>query len=101
MNLFANDLGTVTADGGDIITDIIGGSFTTSFMKCRLFYGDQTYHKPAKIVCGGFTSTITNAQLLYFAFKVINPTVSSQISIPFFIYSLNTNTMFKSNFNVV
>lgn len=70
-------------------------------MNCRLFLGDQTNYKPAKIICGGFTSTITSAQLLYFGFRVVNPTVSPQASIPFFIYSLNTNTMFKSNFNTV
>lgn len=98
--LFANDLGTGTPDGGNIITDVIGGTFTTSFMSCRLFWGDQANSKPAKIVCGGFTGTITSAQLLYFAFKVVNPTVNPQISIPFFIYSMNTNTMYKSNFNV-
>lgn len=70
-------------------------------MNCRLFQGDQTNGKSARIVCGKFLSTITSAQTLHFAFKVVNPTVSPQISIPFFIYSQNTNTMFKSNFNTV
>lgn len=98
---YANDLGTGISDGGDMKTDVIGGTFSNSFMNCRLFLGDQTNGKPARIVCGGFTSQITSSDLLYFAFVITNPTVNPQASIPFFIYSVNTNTMAKSNFNTV
>jgi len=56
-------------------------------MKCRLFYGDQTNSKNAKIVCGSFTQTITSSKLLFFAMKVKNPSISVQVSIPLFIYS--------------
>lgn len=98
---YANDLGTGIADGGDIKTDVISGAFSNTFMNCRLFLGDQSNYKSAKIICGGFTSTITSSQLLHFAFKIVNPSVSPQASIPFFIYSINTNTMYKSNFNTV
>lgn len=100
-NLYANDLGTGIADGGDLTTDILGSDFPTNFMNCRLFHGDQTNSKLAKIVCGNFLTSIINTKLLFFAFKIFNPTVSPQASIPFFIYSLNTNTMFKTNFNTV
>lgn len=86
--LFANDLGTGLADGADIPFDVITGDFSNSFMNCRLFKGDQTNGKSVRVVCGGFTSSITSSQLLHFAFKVVNPTVSPQMSIPFFIYSL-------------
>lgn len=99
--LFGNDLGTGVADGGALTTDIVGGTFTTSFMNCRLFLGDQTNYKSARVICSNFTESIENTELLWFAFKVVNPTVNPQASIPFFIYSLNTNTMYKSNFNTV
>ena len=55
---FANDLGTGTADGDQITYDIIKGDFTTGFMICRLFHGDQTNGKNAKIICGGFGESI-------------------------------------------
>lgn len=101
LNLFANDLGSGLSDGSNFVTDIVSGAFSTTFMNCRIFLGDQSNYKPVRIVCGAFASTITNSQLLHFAFKVTNPTVSPQVSIPFFIYSMNTNTMYKSNFNTV
>lgn len=99
--LFSNDLGTGLADGAKLTTDIVGGTFSVNFMNCRLFWGDQTYYKSTKIICSNFTESIENTELLYFAFKVVNPTVNPQASIPFFVYSLNTNTMYKSNFNTV
>ena len=99
--LFANDLGTGVSDGGDLTTDVIDGDFTNTFMKCRLFHGDQGNSKAARIVCGDFSQSIENNELLWFAFKVTNPSVSPQISIPFFIYSMDLDTMFKSNFNTV
>ena len=89
------------ADGEDITTDIIDGDFTDSFMKCRLFHGSQTYHKAAKIICGDFSESWESGELLHFAFKVTNPSVSPQISIPFFIYSMDLDNMYKSNFNTV
>lgn len=107
--LFANGLGatysngTAIPDGAIIPIDILAGSFAQGFMSCNLFYGDSTNNKPAKIVCGGFTSTITSSQLLFFAFKVKNPSSYSgtQISIPFFIYSQQQGTAYKSNFDVI
>lgn len=67
---------------------MIDGNFDNTFMKCRLFYGDQANYKNAKIVCGSFTQSISNSQLLFFAFKIVNPSgISTQISIPLFIYS--------------
>ena len=89
------------SDGGDLTTDVIDGDFTNSFMKCRLFHGDQTNSKAARIICGDFSQSIENNELLWFAFKVTNPSASPQVSIPFFIYSMDLDTMFKSNFNTV
>jgi hypothetical protein len=86
-NLFSNDLGTGLTDGSLIAVDVIDGNFDNTFMKCRLFYGDQANSKNAKIVCGSFTQTISSSQLLFFAFKIVNPSISVQISIPLFIYS--------------
>lgn len=90
MLLFAKDLGTGLSDGSIIPTDVIGGNFDNTLMTCRLFWGDQTNSKNAKVVCGSFSQTISSAQLLFFAFKVVNPSstlVPTQVSIPLFIYS--------------
>lgn len=76
--------------------------FSQTFMTCRLFWGDQANHRPARIVCGNFLSTISSSQLLWFAISVINPSLSgSQISIPFFIYSREQGTTYRSNFDVI
>jgi hypothetical protein len=85
--LFSNDLGTGLIDGSLIPVDVIDGDFDNTFMKCRLFYGDQTNSKNAKVVCGSFTQAITSSKLLFFAFKIVNPSISVQVSIPLFIYS--------------
>jgi hypothetical protein len=87
--LFANDLGTGVTDGQSIPYDNLGSDFSQTFMTCRLFLGDRTNYKPAKIVCGQFTSTISSSQVLFFAFSIVNPSSYSgvQVSIPFFIYS--------------
>ncbi len=57
-------------------------------MICRIFYGDQSNYKPAKIICGNFAQTISTIQQLHFAIKIINPSVTPQASIPLFIYSV-------------
>lgn len=38
---------------------------------------------------------------MHFGFKVLNPTVTVQISIPLIVYSLRTNQMSKTNYNLV
>jgi hypothetical protein len=89
--LFQNDLGTGLTDGSDIKVDVIGGDFTNTFMKCRLFWGDSTYSKSTKIVCGAFQSTISNTQLLFLAIKYTNPPLNggrTHVSLPLFIYSM-------------
>lgn len=104
MTLFADDLGLSIADGASLPIDVIsltGLTDATKFMTCKLFHGDQGNGKSVRIVCGGFTTTITSAKVLHFGFKVMNPTVTPQASIPFFIYSLDTNLMKKTNFNMV
>jgi hypothetical protein len=53
-SLFADDLGLGINDGGDMTIDIIGGDFTNTFMKCRLFHGDQSNSKVARIICANF-----------------------------------------------
>ena len=63
-NLFADDLGTGVSDGGDLTTDVIDGDFSNTFMKCRLFHGDQTNYKAARIICGDFSESIENNELL-------------------------------------
>ena len=56
LNLYANNLGMSQYNDGDFIAfDILSGSFTQGFMSCRIYHGDQTNHKPARIVCGKFT----------------------------------------------
>lgn len=101
--LFANDLGTGVTDGQDIPYDNLGSSFSQTFMKCRLFYGDQANSKPGKIVCGQFSSTITSSQILFFAFTLGNPAsfTGNQLSIPFFVYSQEQGTTYRTNFDVI
>jgi len=72
-------------------------------MTCRLFHGDQAKNKPAKIVCGSFAGTITMGQTLFFAIKLVNPPINSgvKVSIPFFIYSQEQGTTYRSNFDVI
>jgi hypothetical protein len=89
--LFQNDLGTGLTDGSDIKVDVIGGDFTNTFMKCRLFLGDSTFSKSTKIVCGAFQSAISTSQLLFFAIKYNNPPLNggrAHVSLPLFIYSM-------------
>lgn len=73
-------------------------------MNCRLFHGDRAYYKPARIVCGGLTGIVTSSQVLWFSIVVINPPVPSgetKLSIPFFIYTYEQGTTYKTNFDVV
>ena len=89
--LFQNDLGTGLADGVDIKMDVIGGDFSNTFMKCRLFWGDSAFSKSTKIVCGAFQSAISTTQLLFFAIKFYNPALNggrSHVSYPIFVYSM-------------
>ena len=57
QSLFANDLGSGLSDGEDMPHDILDNDFSQGFMKCRLFHGDHTNHKPARIVCAEFTES--------------------------------------------
>lgn len=89
--LFQNDLGTGLSDGSNINVDIIGGSFSNTFMTCKLFLGDYANSKSTKIVCGQFSSTIDTTSLLFFAIKFNNPALNggrAHISYPIFIYSM-------------
>lgn len=102
--MFANDVGMGYTDGQSIPYDMENTQFSQTFMNCRFFVGDQTNFKPARIVCGQFTSTITSSQILWFAFFIKNPSsgsISTQVSIPFFIYSQELGTTYRTNFDVV
>ncbi len=102
--LFSNDLGTGIADGNTIPIDILAAPFSTGFMSCRLFRGDQANYKPARIVCGNLQGTITSSQLLWFAISFTNPAIPSgmtKVSIPFFLYSVEQGTTYKTNFDVI
>jgi hypothetical protein len=103
--LFGNDLGTGIADGGIIPVDILSPTtFTTGFMQCNLFRGDQTNYKPARVVCGNLQTTITSSQTLWFAIIVFNPPTPSgwhKLSIPFFLYSVEQGTTYRTNFDVI
>lgn len=107
--LYANNLGMTYANGtsygdGDSIPFDMLNSLSQSFMVCRMFHGDQTNGKPARIVCGSFQSAITSSTKLFFAITVVNPgtTFSGvQVSIPFFIYSYEQGTLVKTNFDVI
>jgi hypothetical protein len=77
-------------------------------MQCNLFWGDVANYKPAKVVCGSLLTTITSSQTLWFAIIVFNPTSASaipgswnKISIPFFLYSVEQGTTYRTNFDVI
>jgi hypothetical protein len=107
--LYDNNLGMVYANGtsygdGDSIPYDMLNAFSQSFMVCRLFHGDQTNGKPARIICGSFQSAITSSQTLFFAITVVNPGPifnGVQVSIPFFIYSYEQGTLIRTNFDVI
>jgi len=102
--LFSDDLGLGLTDGSIIPIDILDAPFANGFMSCRLFHGNRNYYQSAKIVCGGLTGTITSSQLLWFSIVVINPGLPSgeaKVSIPFFIYTVEQGTTYKTNFDVV
>lgn len=101
--LFANNLGTAYTDGQSIPYDVLNTQFSQTFMTCRIFHGNQANYKPGKIVCGDFQSTITSAQILWFAISLGNPASipGAQVSIPFFIYSQEQGTTVRTNFDVV
>lgn len=103
-NLFADDLGTGIADGATLPVDILASPFSSGFMSCRLFKGDQANYKPARIVCGKLQGTISSSQVLWFAIVVYNPSIPNgwtKVSIPFFIYSVEQGTTYKTNFDVI
>jgi hypothetical protein len=99
-SLFANDLGLTFNNNQWIPIDILSGQINT-FMTCSLFHGDQTNGKNTKIICGGFTSSIVLGTTLTFAFKVKNPLITVQASIPFIIYSQDISNMIKTNYMLV
>lgn len=107
--MFSNDLGwsSTIADGDILPIDIFEClPFTTSFMSCRLFYGDYLRAIPAKIICGAFTSSIAAGQTLKFAFAITNPLpmttgIQSQISLPIFVYSYDPYNFEKTNYNTI
>ena len=101
--LFADDLGLGLPDGSIIPIDLMESPFSSGFMKCRLFHGDRNYYKPARIVCGGLTGTVTTSQVLWFSIVIYNPSIPSgerKLSIPFFIYTVEQGTTYYTNFDV-
>ena len=73
-------------------------------MSCKMFTGQMAYYKPVRIVCGDFQSDILNSQVLWFAIKVVNPSIPNswrRVSIPFFIYSVEQGTTYRTNFDVI
>jgi hypothetical protein len=102
--LFADDLGTGLADGAVFPIDILDTTFNTGFMACRLFHGDNTFYKPARVVCGNLQGTIASTQILWWAIKVVNPALppgETKLSVPFFLYSVEQGTTYKTNFDVI
>ncbi len=96
-------MGFADADNIDVPVDIIDGDFSNGFMKCRFFRGDNTYARPAKIVCGQFLSAIATNKLLFFGIKITNPPLDggrSQASLPIFVYSMEQGKTYKKNFNL-
>ena len=76
-HLFANDLGLGLTDGAIMPIDLMASPFASGFMKCRLFHGDRNNYKPAKIVCGSLSGTVTSAQQLWFSIVIMNPSIPS------------------------
>lgn len=102
QNLFSGDLGSGLSDNSWFPTDVITG-FSNAFMVCRLFKGDQTNGKNAKIVCGSFSTSVALGTTFSFGFKVTNPSIpsTSQVSIPILVYTQDIGTLFKTNYMLV
>lgn len=80
---------------------------TNTFMKCRIFFGDQTRGTPARVVCGFLSANLVIPSVLRFAFGFVNPpritvpSTPSQISLPVIVYSYDPYYFEKTNFNLV
>lgn len=85
--LFANDLGTGIANYGWVPVDMLYG-LSNTFMQCKMFRGDQTNGKSARIICGAFTSAVATGTTVAFGFKVKNPSIAvNQRSIPIIVFT--------------
>lgn len=107
--MFDNNLGLNDyQDGDEVPLDIFNSPpLVNSYMKCRIYFGDQTRGVPVRVVCGFLTSALLPGSWLRFAFGFVNPpritapSTPSQISLPLIIYSYNPYYFEKTNFNLV
>ena len=107
--MFDDDLGLGDYLDGDIVpVDIFdSGVLDNTYMKCRIYHGDQSRGTPAKIVCGNLLSDLVSPNYLRFALGLTNPprftdpSLPTQISLPILVYSYNPFMFQKTNFNLV
>lgn len=95
-------------DGDEVPVDIFDSPPNyNNYMKCRIYFGDNTRGTPVRVVCGFLLTTLNPGTYLRFAFGFINPpritvpTIPSQISLPLIIYSYDPFYFEKTNFNLV
>lgn len=107
--MFDNNLGlNGYQDGDEVPVDVFDSApLTNAYMKCRIYFGDQTRAVPARVVCGFLTSNLVTGSYLRFAFGFVNPpritapSIPSQLSLPILVYSYNPYYFEKTNFNLV
>lgn len=99
--LFANDLGTGISNYGWVPVDMLYG-LSNGFMTCKMFQGDQTNGKSARIICGAFASSVSVGTYISFGFKVRNPSIAvSQRSVPIIVYTEDIGQRYKTNYMLV
>lgn len=107
--MFSNNLGLNNyKDGEQVPVDIFDSApLNNDYMKCRIYFGDQSRGVPARVVCGFLATTLTSPSYLRFAFGFTNPpritipSIPSQISLPLIVYSYDPFYFEKTNFNLV
>ena len=71
--LFPPDLGMGYKLYDNLVFDMYESSIT---MDCKVYPGNVADQQPTKIVCSGFSSTISTSTTIKFGFWIINPTVT-------------------------
>lgn len=70
-------------------------------MKCVVYTGDKSNHKPAKVVCANFNTNILTSHTVKFGFWIRNPTTLKGLAIPLQIYGYDPYLNKKDPWNLI
>jgi hypothetical protein len=91
--LFPADLGMGYKAYDKLVFDLFESGISS--MDCRVYPGNVADKQPTKIVCSGFSGTISTSTTVKFGFWVVNPQTSVGMSIPVQIYAYDQPTARK------